>query len=234
MSTLAPILIRVLALLPNLRSITILDCVEEIVFHASDFALTILNRPHLDYIDLRDASVYQALQGWHTIAELDEVLLNLTRPQQEDLLTQMELIPGKGMASILFHARGDLTDLLLEKWDLRSMLYHETLKKCSDDIKTPIIFPKVVTLDLSDCDVSLIGLASAFPALCTLKFGYSEFLHNVAPQQNPTICFPDLISIQGRYKDIQAFLQSTTGHAHVHRVVVDSTWTPKDNEPLSL
>ncbi|KAF8967635.1 hypothetical protein BDZ97DRAFT_1916586 [Flammula alnicola] len=224
-STWAPILTLALALMPNLDSIVIEGDVEEIAFHSPDFALALFSLPRLTYIDLWSVGLLasnrfgQAMDLRKDATNLQTVKFNLHGD-----LEQLELTAGEGMGSVLFHTRRRLTEIDLTECNLRDLLHNKESEEGCNEIKTPVIFPNVVVLTLDGCDVSLKALASAFPALRTLVFGFSPFSHRDAPPHTHKVSFPSLVSIKGRYKNLHVFLDSTAAHSHLRRVVVDFSW----------
>ncbi|KAF8966307.1 hypothetical protein BDZ97DRAFT_1917689 [Flammula alnicola] len=230
-STWAPILTRALALMPNLHSIVIEGKVEEIAFHSPDFALALFSLPRLTYIDLWSVGLLASNQFGHAMdLRKDVTNLQTVKFSVHDDLEQLELTAGEGMGSVLFHTRGPLTEINVSACNLRNLLHDEESEEGRNEIKTPVIFPNVVILTLECCDVSLTALASAFPALRTLIFSGSPFSHPDAPPQTHKVSFPSLVSIKGQYKDLHVFLDSTATHSHLRRVVVDTIWTPEDDD----
>ncbi|KAF8966294.1 hypothetical protein BDZ97DRAFT_2074238 [Flammula alnicola] len=232
-STWAPILTRALAVMPNLHSIVVKDKVEEIAFHSPDFALALFSLPRLTYIVLWSVGLIAS----NHFGEAMDLRKDVTNLQTVKFcihgdLEQLELTAGKGMGSVLFNTRGRLTEIDLSECNLRDLLHDEDSEEGRNKIKTPVIFPNVVILSLHCCDVSLKALASAFPALRTLIFGFSPFSHRDAPPQTHKVSFPSLVYIKGRYRDLYAFLASTAAHSHLRRVVVDFPWRSEYDDAI--
>ncbi|KAF8966277.1 hypothetical protein BDZ97DRAFT_1992748 [Flammula alnicola] len=229
-STWAPILTRALALMPNLHSIVMKGKVEEIAFHSPGFALALFSLPRLTYIDLWSVGLLASNCFGHAMdLRKDVTNLQTVKFNVHGDLEQLDLTAGEGMGSVLFHTRGRLTEIDLFECNLRNLLHGEESEEDRNEIKTPMIFPNVMILSLDSCDVSLKALASAFPALRILIFGFSPFSRRDGPSQTHKISFPSLVYIKGRYEDLYVFLDSTAAHSHLRRVVVDFPWTPEDD-----
>ncbi|KAF8966287.1 hypothetical protein BDZ97DRAFT_700381 [Flammula alnicola] len=234
-STWAPVLTCALAIMPNLHSIFIQGDVEEIAFHSPDFALALFSLPRLTYIDLWCVGLVASNRFGHAMDLRKDVSnLQTVKFNVHGDLEQLDLTAGEGMGSILCHTRGRLTEIDLTDCNLRNLLYDDESEEGHNEIKTPLIFPNVVILSLDSCDVSLKALASAFPALRTLIFGFSPFSHRNGPSQTYKVSFPSLVYIKGRYKDLHVFLDSTAAHNHLRRMVVDFPWSSDDDDAMPV
>jgi hypothetical protein len=223
-------LAKALRLLPNLRSFTLKDETEEIVTYSPDFGPTLLNLPQLTSLILWGIGPNTSLSFGKAI----DTLKGATKLQALDLscmsdLEEMEVVVHEGVGRFLSHYSVHLTDLSLCGLDLRTFLQEDEHRPDN----SRVTFPAVGKFQIGSCELSLEGLATAFPALHTLHHD-SMFLrpNSTAPRRNQ-VSFPNLISIMGRYRDIDAILNSNASRDHVRRAVITSEWNDHDDVATS-
>ncbi|KAF8891454.1 hypothetical protein CPB84DRAFT_1784159 [Gymnopilus junonius] len=224
-STWAPSLTKALALMPNLRSFVIEAEIDDICLHSPDFVATLLARPRLTDIDLwgigptATTSFGQAMR-----LEEDTIRLRKVKYYIGDDIKQLALLKGEGFGSVLFASKEYLEELYFEAADMHNLLIDEQRSRDSLNVaRTPVIFPKVVSISLSNCDVHLDALTQSFPSLRNLTFDFEPFLIGEKGVKNRIVSFSKLMSIKGSYKYISSFLQHTTCD-NLLRLVIDSLW----------
>jgi hypothetical protein len=225
-STWALMLAKALRLMPNLRSFTLRDETEEIVTYSPDFGPTLLSLPELTSLILWGIGPNTSLSFGKAIDTLKGATklqaLNLSVMSDEE---EMEVVVHEGVGRFLSHYSVHLTDLSLCGLDLSIFLQED--ERRPDNSR--VTFPALGKLQIENCELSLEGLATAFPALHTLHH-LSMFLrpNSTAPRRNQ-VSFPNLISITGRYRDIDAILNSNASRDHVRRAVITSGWDDDDD-----
>ena len=225
-STWAHMLAKALKLMPNLRSFTLRDETEEIVTHSPDFAPTLLSLPQLTSLVLWGAGPNTSLSFGRTV----DTLKGATKLQALDLSVtsdeeEMEVVAHEGVGQFLSHYSVHLRDLSLCGLDLSTFLQEDEHRPDN----TRVTFPAVGKFQIGSCELSLEGLATAFPALHTLHH-FSMFVRpgSTGPRQNQ-VSFPNLISIEGRYRDIYAILNANAARDHVRRALITSGWDDDDD-----
>ena len=222
-STWAHMLAKALTLMPNLRSFTLRDETEEIFTYSPDFGPTLLNLPQLTSLILWGIGPNTSLSFGMAI----DTLKGANKLQALYLLSdvdEMEVVAHEGVGRFLSHYSVHWTDLSLSGFDLRTFLQEDEHRLDN----SRVTFPAVGKLEIENCEFSLEGLATAFPALHTFHHR-SVFLrpNSPRPRQNQ-VSFPNLISIKGRYRDINAILNSNASRDHVRRAVITSRWDDDD------
>ena len=227
-STWAPTLTRALALMPNLRAITIAHDVDVIAHCSPEFASTLLSRPQLHTLALTGLKSLTSEQFGKAMTSagggihLQKVIL--TVPVSEDL----QLSVGEGMGSVLFHSRKTLIELRKDSCNLRGLLCGDQRAESSDTPdRIPVVFPNVTHISLSHCNVSSYALSHSFPNVHTFRISRGAFTEgNTCPTSCSTSritshqLFPKLSSLQGRfYSDLKNLLESYGPYDDLRRVV---------------
>lgn len=110
-----------------------------------------------------------------------------------------------------------MTELSLISFDLTQFLQED---KHSLDV-TRVVFPRVVKPQIADCGLFIKELATSFPSLHTLVFVSVAFLqlYYAAPYQD-YVLFPNLMSIEGWFKYIDAIINVNASQPRLCRGVV--------------
>ncbi|KAF8891463.1 hypothetical protein CPB84DRAFT_1848951 [Gymnopilus junonius] len=229
----APLLTKALALMPNLRSVVVEADIDDICLHSPDFAATLLACPRLTDMNLlgigtpASNSFGQAIYSKQGVMRLRKVQHHIG-----DGIKKFELLKTEGFGSVLFSSKEHLEDLSLESACMHSLLVDErTSPAGSVVIRTPVVFPRLVSITLDDCDVYLDELANSFPGLRTVIFKFKPFLINDEKSLYHKPSFPNLTSIQGHYQYISKFLQHASC-VNLLRLVIDLLWDPTTGEDV--
>ena len=216
-------LTQALALMPNLRAITLAYQVDEITASSSAFCGMLMSRPHLRSINLSSVDESAAEQLWEAM-KTRHGQMNLQKVAVE-LKRQMEVTPivGRGVGNILFYSRNSLTEVCLANCALVDFL-------CTENRSTSLVFPKVTSLSLTSCTAKATALAHSFPNVQVFTIFNSHLTDVTCPQTcsaaqrgYPTL-FPQISSLEGDEPDVTRFLQSDGPYQSCRRVVIDSQW----------
>ncbi|PPQ97137.1 hypothetical protein CVT26_000622 [Gymnopilus dilepis] len=190
----------------------------------SAFSATLLTRPHLYRLELWDigmmaeASFGETMRSGIKATRLRSILIC-----SADNIERLKLRRTDGMGSVLLRHGESLETIDLMGIDLHELLTHE----CNEN-GGPVIFPKVTTLSLSECEVSIDLIASSFPNLQALELDWKPFSDEYAG--NVASCgtkayFPNLTSIKGKFKDVSTFIHSTKSCDKLRRIVLKPLWS---------
>lgn len=230
----APLLTRALTLMPNLCSVVIGDLVEEICISSADFPSALLSRPRLTSLTLGNvgptASRYfgQAMERMKDIPNFHIVDIGSDHGVFESAL---QITPHTGIGQALFRSSACLTEISLRgRIDLRGFVGNGHSETGDKKRITPVIFPNVVKLLISDRDVSLRGLATTFPALENLILRFLVVARDPSLDRPMQVTFSSLISIQGLCQNIAPFLEANADRERIRRIVIEGTWDRDEDE----
>ncbi|PPR05317.1 hypothetical protein CVT26_011576 [Gymnopilus dilepis] len=183
----APVLTKALSLMPNLRSVTVYGYVEKICGQSRDFASTLLGRPLLTSVVLREIGpLASSLLG--EAAALNESTLNLKRITLRDIYNLRDideppvLEENSGLGRLIYYSREHLTELALDECDFGEL--------CRVRAAGQPIFPKVTTATLNRCKFDP-GIFASFPSLHFLRL---ERVLNGNAEDELSLLLPPLLN----------------------------------------
>ena len=231
----APLLTKAIMVMPNLRSVAILDF-RQICYYSSQFVEALLSRPHLTSFEVDGFGGTASRHVGEVVKSKRCEAPRLKYIGFNDWFTFDDwevaaFFKDDGFGSLIYSCRKTLERLALDECNMRNLLVGPQV--LPDGSTKPIIYPLVDKIHLSGhLHVTVEEFALSFPSLHSLHLGNSSFVQQNSGQDRK-VPFRNLVSVDTDLEVLSSFLECIEPLPSLRRLTLFSSRSGYSNGGFS-